>query len=189
VLEYFLIGWQYSSVSDLDELSKERAMDMCPCGSQTKYEHCCGPLIRNERKAATAEELMRSRYSAYVMKEIDYLRSSLHPDHRSDFNQESTRAWAERSEWHTLEILGRVGGGPDDTEGTVDFIAIFTDNGTRREHHELSSFKKESGTWYLVDGKVLPPKQVVRAEPKTGRNDPCPCGSSRKFKKCCGSQS
>lgn len=164
-------------------------MDMCPCGSQSKYEDCCRPLIRNERQAATAEELMRSRYSAYVMKEIDYLRSSLHPDHRSDFNQESTRAWAERSEWHTLEILCRAGGGPDDTEGTVDFIATFTDNGTRREHHELSSFKKESGTWYLVDGKVLPPKQVVRPEPKTGRNDPCPCGSSRKFKKCCGSTS
>jgi SEC-C motif-containing protein len=130
---------------------------------------------------------MRSRYTAYVMKEIDYLRSSLHPDHRSDFNQETTRAWAERSEWHKLEILDTVGGGPDDTEGTVDFIATFTDNGTRHEHHELSSFRKESGTWYLVDGKVLPPKQVVRTEPKIGRNDPCPCGSSRKFKKCCGS--
>jgi len=161
-------------------------MDTCPCGSTIGYEECCGPLIKGERQAATAEQLMRSRYSAYVLKEIGYLRSSLHPDHRSDFNEKTTRAWAERSEWHTLEIRGTVGGGPDDSEGEVEFIATFTDNGTKHEHHETSSFKKESGTWYLVTGKVMPPKQVVRAEPKTGRNDPCPCGSGKKFKKCCG---
>jgi len=161
-------------------------MDRCPCGSDAAYDECCGPLIQGERQAATAEQLMRSRYSAYVMKEIDYLRFSLHPDHRSEFNEETTRAWAERSAWHKLEIIETVGGGLDDNEGTVDFIATFTDNGTRHEHHELSSFRKESGAWYLVDGKVLPPRQVIRAEPKTGRNDPCPCGSGRKFKKCCG---
>ena len=161
-------------------------MDRCPCGSGSAYQVCCKPILLGEREAATAEQLMRSRYSAYVMKEIDYLRRSLHPDHRSDFNEETTRAWAERSAWHKLDILGTAGGGMDDHEGTVDFIATFTDNGTKREHHERSSFRKESGIWYLVEGTVLPPKQVVRAEPKTGRNDPCPCGSGRKFKKCCG---
>jgi len=161
-------------------------MDTCPCGSTIGYEECCGPLIKGERQAATAEQLMRSRYSAYVLKEVDYLRWSLHPDHRSDFNEETTRAWAERSEWQTLEIRGTVGGGPEDSEGEVEFIATFTDNGTKHEHHEMSSFRKESGTWYLVDGKVMPPKQVVRTEPKTGRNDPCPCDSGKKFKKCCG---
>jgi SEC-C motif-containing protein len=120
------------------------------------------------------------------MKEIEYLLSSLHPDHRSGFNAETTRTWAERSAWQKLEIVETVGGGLDDREGTVDFIATFTDNGTKHEHHELASFRKESATWYLVDGKVLPPRQVVRTEPKTGRNDLCPCGSGRKFKKCCG---
>jgi SEC-C motif-containing protein len=130
---------------------------------------------------------MRTRYSAYVMKEVAYLRASLHPDHRSDFNEETTLAWAGRAEWHSLEILETVGGGPDDTEGKVEFIATFTDDGIRKEHHELSSFRKESGIWYLVDGKVLPPKQVVRTAPKTGRNDPCLCGSGKKHKKCCGS--
>jgi len=164
-------------------------MDICPCGSDSVYMDCCEPVIKGRRQAATAEELMRSRYSAYVMKEIDHLLSSLHPDHRSDFNQDTTRAWAERSAWHRLDVLSTAGGGVEDSEGTVEFVATFTDNGTRHEHHELSSFKKEDGIWYLVDGKVLPPKQFVRAEPKTGRNDPCICGSGRKFKKCCGSAS
>jgi SEC-C motif-containing protein len=129
---------------------------------------------------------MRSRYSAYVKHEIAYLGSSLHPEHRADFNEKSTRAWAEGAEWRGLEILKTVGGGPEDNEGKVEFIASFAEKGTTREHHELSTFRKEAGTWYLVSGETLPVKQVVRDAPKTGRNDPCPCGSGRKFKKCCG---
>ena len=161
-------------------------MDICPCGSNIAYDECCRPLIQGERQAETAEQLMRSRYSAYVMKEIGYLRGSLHPDHRSDFNEKSTRAWAENADWHKLDILKTAGGGPEDTEGKVEFMAVFTEKGALKEHHELSTFRKEAGTWYLVSGETLPPKQVVRATPKTGRNEPCPCGSGKKFKKCCG---
>jgi SEC-C motif-containing protein len=161
-------------------------MNICPCGSNAAYDACCGPLIKGERSAETAEQLMRSRYSAYVKHEIAYLGSSLHPDHRADFNEKSTRAWAEGAEWRGLEILQTVGGGPEDNEGKVEFIASFAEKGTTREHHELSTFRKEAGTWYLVSGETLPVKQVVRDAPKTGRNDPCPCGSGRKFKKCCG---
>ncbi len=161
-------------------------MSTCPCGSNLNYEDCCLPLIKGDRTALTAEQLMRSRYSAYAMKEIAYLKSSLHPDHRSDFDEKSTRAWAESSEWLNLEILDTVGGGPEESEGKVDFVATFIDKGVKREHRELSTFKKEAGTWYLVGGEVQQPKPVVRATPKTGRNDPCPCGSGKKFKKCCG---
>ena len=161
-------------------------MDTCPCGSNIAYDECCRPLILGERQAETAEQLMRARYSAYVMKEIDYLRESLHPDHRSDFNEKSTRTWAENADWQKLDILKTAGGGPEDTEGKVEFMAIFTEKGAKKEHHEISTFRKEAETWYLVSGETLPPKQVVRGTPKTGRNDPCPCGSGRKFKKCCG---
>ena len=157
----------------------------CPCGSAASYEDCCEPLIKGSTHAVTAEQLMRSRYSAYAMKEIAYLKASLHPDHRSDFNEDTTRAWADRAEWHSLEILRTAGGGNDESNGEVEFIATYTDNGIKKEHHELASFKKEAGSWYLVDGKVLPPRQVVRAAPKIGRNDPCPCGSGKKHKKCC----
>ncbi len=160
-------------------------MDTCPCGSNVAYDKCCLPVIKGDRAALTAEELMRSRYSAYAMKEIGYLQASLHPDHRTDFDEKTTRTWAEGSEWHKLEIVKTVGGGAEDSEGKVEFIATYTDKGIKREHHELSSFKKKDGLWYLVSGELQSQKPVVRAAPKTGRNDPCPCGSGKKFKKCC----
>jgi SEC-C motif-containing protein len=76
-------------------------------------------------------------------------------------------------------------GGPEDKEGHVEFIASFSEGGARREHHEMASFSREDGIWYFVEGNVLPPKQVVRETPKVGRNEPCPCGSGKKYKKCC----
>ncbi len=163
-------------------------MDACPCGSSKPYADCCRPLISGERRADTAEELMRSRYSAYVKKELAWLRDSLHPGHRASFDETGSRAWAERAEWHGLEILKTVKGGPDDQEGTVEFVASFTEGGARQQHHELSSFGRAGGAWYFMTGKPLPPRPSVRQTPKAGRNDPCPCGSGRKFKKCCGQQ-
>ena len=69
-------------------------MDVCPCGSKMKYAECCRPLISGDKRAETAEQVMRARYSAYVMKEMEYLLTSLHPDHRSDYDERSSRAWA-----------------------------------------------------------------------------------------------
>jgi len=161
-------------------------MEKCPCGSELEYTECCGPVISGERTAATAEQLMRSRYTAYVKKEIPYLGASLHPDHRKDYNEKSTREWAEGSVWHKLEILTTEAGGPEDAEGTVEFIASFTQAGKMTAHHEVASFKKEDGSWFFVHGEAPAPKTVVRTEPKIGRNDPCSCGSGKKFKKCCG---
>lgn len=161
-------------------------MDLCPCGSKMAYAECCLPVIKGERPAVTAEQLMRSRYSAYVKKEIGYILTSLHPDHRADYDEKSTREWAESAEWLTFNILDTKEGGAEDQEGQVEFVATFTDRGMKREHHELSSFKKQDGTWYFTEGKTQQPKPVVRAMPKIGRNDPCECGSGKKFKKCCG---
>ncbi len=161
-------------------------MDVCPCGSNTAYAECCQPLIKGERPALTAEHLMRSRYSAYVKKEIGYIFTSLHPDHRSDYDEKSTREWAESAEWDTFKILDTKKGGHEDQEGQVEFVVTFLEKGIKREHHELSSFKKHDGTWYFTEGKTQSPRPVVRAMPKTGRNDPCACGSGKKYKKCCG---
>jgi len=68
----------------------------------------------------------------------------------------------------------------------VEFIAFFRENDSLKKHHELASFKKIEGEWYFEDGKKISVKQVKRAEPKLGRNDPCHCGSGKKFKKCHG---
>jgi SEC-C motif-containing protein len=120
------------------------------------------------------------------MEEIDYLRTSLHPDHRADFNEKTTRAWAEGAEWHNLEIIETIGGGSDDSEGKVAFAVTYTEQGAKKDYRERALFSKKDGIWYLVSGEPLPAKQIVREAPKTGRNDPCPCGSNKKYKKCCG---
>lgn len=161
-------------------------MNTCPCGTGRSYEECCGPIIAGTKDASTAEQLMRSRYTAYVKGEIGYIYSSLHPEHREDFDEKSTRQWAKSSQWHKLEIRDTRGGGEEDTEGTVEFIAAFTDSDGRKEHHELSTFKKEDGRWYFVDGAPVTPGTVVREGAKVGRNAPCMCGSGKKYKKCCG---
>jgi SEC-C motif-containing protein len=158
----------------------------CPCGSTKTHDACCGPVIRGERAARTAEELMRARYSAYATREIGFLHDSLHPDQRSDYDEKTTRDWAERAEWRGLTIHETTAGGPDDEEGTVEFTAAFAEKGEPLEHRELATFRRQGGAWYFETGKVPPVKQYVRESPKVGRNEPCPCGSGKKHKRCCG---
>ncbi|MBT4512005.1 MAG: YchJ family protein [Chloroflexi bacterium] len=161
-------------------------MSDCPCGSGQAYTECCELVIKGEKTAETAEQLMRARYSAYANAETDFLSSSLHPDQREGHDSNSTRDWAENSVWHELEIINTQDGGPDDTEGDVEFKATFTYEGIKQTHHELAHFQKEDDTWYFESGEAITPKPFVREAPKVGRNEPCPCGSGKKYKKCCG---
>ncbi|MEW8683176.1 MAG: YchJ family metal-binding protein, partial [Candidatus Thiodiazotropha endolucinida] len=71
-------------------------------------------------------------------------------------------------------------------EASVEFIATYKEGGMVRPHHEISRFLKQDGVWYFVDGQLVAPKTEKRHQPKVGRNDPCPCGSGKKYKKCCG---
>ena len=86
----------------------------CPCGSGSEYSVCCEPLVRGAVQAETAEQLMRSRYSAYVKVETDYIFDTTHPDHREGYDHDGTREWAESAEWLGLEIVTTRGGGADD---------------------------------------------------------------------------
>ncbi|MES9980019.1 MAG: YchJ family metal-binding protein, partial [Candidatus Thiodiazotropha sp. 6PLUC5] len=90
------------------------------------------------------------------------------------------------SEWLKLEVVETDKGTADDEEGSVEFIATYKERGTIRPHHEISHFTRVDGKWYFVDGELVSPKTEVRKQPKVGRNEPCPCGSGKKFKKCCG---
>ncbi|QTA83984.1 SEC-C motif-containing protein [Desulfonema limicola] len=161
-------------------------MEKCPCGSELDYSNCCEPLIKGEKKADTAEALIRSRYSAYVKKEIDYIAETVHPDQRQEDSRKTIENWAENTQWHKLEILECSQGGPEDITGSVEFTADYTEKGKKRKHHELAVFKKFEDQWYFFDGKAPQIKQVIRSGPKTGRNEPCTCGSGKKYKKCCG---
>lgn len=160
------------------------AVEKCPCGSSLSYAKCCDPLITGKAAAETAESLMRSRYSAYVKVEMDYLFETTHPDYRKGYDHEGTRTWAENAEWHGLEIISSSRGGGEDSLGEVEFIARFSEDGSERAHHELGKFKKLDGKWYFTEGKMVGAKPIVST--KIGRNDPCPCGSGSKYKKCCG---
>lgn len=156
---------------------------ICPCGSGAAFAECCEPIIQGTKPAQTPEQLMRARYSAYATVNVDFLHDSLLPEARGDFDRDGTKGWASGSEWRNLEIVSTT---EDGNEGTVEFIATFTQQGNEVHHHEISRFRKADGAWFLVDGKAVTPKPVKRETPKVGRNEPCPCGSGKKYKKCCG---
>lgn len=161
-------------------------MEICPCGSGKDYTDCCEPLLLGSQAAATAEALMRSRYSAYVKTQIDYIYETTHATQRSKFNREESLAWSRNTDWQSLEILRTEAGSPEDDSGVVEFIARYREKGKAVQHHEVADFTKEDGRWYFLDGHAPKPEQVVRKGPKIGRNDACPCGSGKKYKKCCG---
>lgn len=159
-------------------------MTTCPCGSTKPYSECCEAIIKGSQPAETAEQLMRARYTAYTRMAMDFIFETTHPDNRQGYDHAGTKAWAENSEWLGLQIFATSKGGKDDTSGTVEFTARFKENGTLREHHEEAQFKKQDGIWYFSDGVMVKQKPITVT--KVGRNDPCPCGSGQKYKKCCG---
>lgn len=170
----------------------------CPCGTGKIYESCCEPYISGKELAPTAEALMRSRYCAYTLCELDYIKKTVASS--GDFDLKAAKDWAAQSEWKGLKILSTELGKESDKKGTVEFTATYSNGGKTYEHHEVSQFKKNSdGAWRFVDGdshthedgkghqhhheKIKP---MVRESAKVGRNDPCTCGSGKKYKKCCG---
>ncbi len=160
-------------------------MSDCPCKSQKSLEKCCGPYLSEGRAAPTAEALMRSRYTAYAQGNIDYVEKTTAPEALRDFDRAGSEQWSKKAEWVGLEIVSMSEGKEDDETGTVEFIAKYKMDGSEHQHHEVSHFRREDGTWLFVDGKLM--REPVRNEgPRVGRNDPCPCGSGKKYKKCCG---
>jgi SEC-C motif domain protein len=160
--------------------------EICPCGTRKPFSECCGPALSGASAPATAEALMRSRYTAFVKHDVDYIYKTIAPDHRKDFDREGIDAWSRDSEWLGLDIAGTERGGPADATGTVEFTARFREKGQERRHDELATFVKIDGRWYFEDGKLPAVKPVRHEGPRTGRNDPCPCGSGKKYKKCHG---
>lgn len=156
-------------------------MTGCPCGSAVEFDQCCGPILAGVA-AKTPEALMRSRYSAYVLGKMDHIDRTHAPEIRADFNRAEAERMAREIEWLGLQVIDS---GESGDRGTVEFSIRFRRDGQELTQHEVSTFRRSDGHWLYVDGKVsanAPPRQVV----KIGRNDPCPCGSGRKHKKCCG---
>lgn len=157
-------------------------INICPCNSGASYAACCEPLLAGDRPAETALALMRSRYTAYVVRNVDYLLKTWHPSTRPAAIDPATIP-----DWVGLHIVRTEKGMETDNAGVVEFKAAFFSRPKIRHLHETSRFVKEDGQWLYVDGDMIDDTQS--AAPRAagvGRNEPCPCGSGRKFKKCCG---
>ncbi len=166
-------------------------MTPCPCGSERDLDDCCGAIIAGAL-APTAEALMRSRYTAFALGDMDYLADTLAPEARDDFDPIEAGSTASDAVWQGLDVRVVTDGGPDHETGSVEFVARFRLRGEQRAHHELASFRREQGRWrreqgrWVCAGGEMNPTGLPRQVVKVGRNDPCPCGSGKKYKKCCG---
>lgn len=128
---------------------------------------------------------MRSRYTAYVEHVINYIVATCVQEGTEKIDLSETRKWSEESKWLGLDIVSLSGGGVEDTEGIVEFKAHYERDRIKDFHHERAHFVKVNGKWLYRDGRIVQ-ETVTRAAPKIGRNDPCPCGSGKKYKHCCG---
>jgi SEC-C motif-containing protein len=122
-------------------------MTRCPCLSGLTYDACCEPLHAGTSSAQTAEQLMRSRYSAFAVGDADYLTATWHPSTRPT----SLELDAHRR-WYRLDVLRSERGGPFDTEGVVEFRAYHRSPEGKGSQHEVSRFVRENGRWLYVDG-------------------------------------
>lgn len=154
------------------------AETLCHCQSGLLFTDCCGPILAGSSSAATAEALMRSRYSANVLKNTGYLLNTWHPTKRPpSINPENIPTWC------GLSILASEQGQSGDDHGIVEFRALYKSDNGLRVLHERSSFAFENGSWLYFDGELVETGSLLTG--KIGRNDLCPCGSGKKSKKCC----
>lgn len=121
----------------------------CNCGSQKNYADCCERFLSGKEHPHTPEELMRSRYTAYTLGNIDYIMRTMKSPAADDFNAEETKEWSKQVKWLKLEVLNSS---PFDTKGYVEFMAHFTYADKKQVIHERSEFILENGRWYYIDG-------------------------------------
>lgn len=163
-------------------MSTELSTCQCPCGSDNSFGDCCGPLLRGKQKATCAEQLMRSRYSAFHKGDINYLLKTHHPSQHAETEEQDLINTTAGTQWLGLTILGTENGNREDDQGQVEFLARYQ---TGREFgllHEKSNFVCENGQWFYVDG-ITDPRGSAPMKPP-GRNEACWCGSGLKFKLC-----
>lgn len=148
---------------------------VCPCCSGDVLAACCAPFHAGQ-PTPSAEKLMRSRYSAYVLGLVDYLLDTTLPVQKDKLDRESITQWSLQSTWLGLEVERSevLGGKPE--HAFVTFVARWHDGSGEHSHRERSAFVQTQGRWCFIDPTV---------GLDAGRNDPCPCGSEQKFKKCC----
>ncbi|WP_089139718.1 YchJ family metal-binding protein [Vibrio rumoiensis] len=161
---------------------------LCPCCSQQPYDQCCQPIHADTANAQLPVQLMRARYCAHVLNNVGFVINSYHSSCQAEQEAEAI-AESVASQWEQLEVIDSPP--PSNNEGFVEFKAYFKEDGKQYCLHERSRFIKENDQWRYIDGvmpeEIVDPRLYQTIEnTKIGRNDPCLCGSGKKFKKCCG---
>jgi SEC-C motif-containing protein len=147
-------------------------MKKCYCKSGLNFSECCEPILRVLEIAPSALSLMRSRYSAYCLGDVNYLQATTHDHTWSDEELKFIQDWADNSFWQHLDIV-------DFNDEMVEFKAYYVFEGKQHMHHEKSLFLKVNDMWKYVDGEVYEDKVSFL------RNEKCICGSGQKYKRCC----
>lgn len=121
----------------------------CPCGSNNEFGLCCESIHQNPALAQNAEQIMRARYSAFVVQNIDFLFNTFHPTNRRFQSKQEIKNWALENKWMQLEII-------ETSTQTVTFKAHYLDPDFETQiHYEKSNFRQLNNIWYYVDGKIL----------------------------------
>lgn len=150
----------------------------CPCG-QGQYAACCQPLHLKQQVAQTAEQLMRSRYSAFALQQVNYILQTTALGQQTALDRDAIADWSQSNDWLKLEVIQHQ---PkvDKTHALVEFKAHYCDKnqGEKQQHihHEISHFVLHQQQWYFLD-----PTLDIQVTMK----QPCICGSGKKFKQCC----
>jgi SEC-C motif-containing protein len=168
--------------ASIDESGPETPLPTrCPCCSGLPFAECCQPIL-NGTPAQTAEALVRSRYCAFAVKRLDHVESTHASEIRDDFNRAEAERLADECVWDSLRIHKATEAG-DTAE--VEYVMQVRRDGNCITKAIKSTFRRENGQWYYVSAKPAAQLEQVRST-KINRNDPCTCGSGKKYKKCCG---
>lgn len=163
----------------------------CYCGSNAPFGSCCEPLITGIKQAASPEALMRSRYSAYVVGNYDYILNTYASSQRQELSVEELSQASQGTKWLKLVVkksekateLPLQSLPPiSETSSTVTFSAYYKVGSDFYKLHECSSFVQEDNAWRYTTGQIFDDSGLLKPQ----RNAPCFCGSGNKFKRCCG---
>jgi SEC-C motif-containing protein len=158
--------------------------DLCPCCSGESFEKCCKEIIEGNKFAATPLALMRSRYTAHACKNMPHILRTMRGKSLKLFDEEKTRdEWFDQAVWKKLEIIDAPELAANAKEGVVEFKAYYDFRGNEQMLHERSKFQMLDGKWFYIAGQNKNPH--IASSKSIGRNDPCACGSGKKYKKCC----
>lgn len=135
-----------------------------------------------EKWPKTPRELLEKRYSAFVSQNVDFILESHHQETKEQVSRKSIEEWSQNSKWHGFKVFDEKVEGD---RAYIDFSVSYEMGAEKVDQREVAEFRNEGGRWYYYDSEFPKPQTLKREGDKTGRNDPCPCGSGKKFKKCC----